>query len=286
MKPIILYHGACSDGFGAAWAAACYFGPEDAQYVAAYDRDRPSEVEIQDGAVVYILDFSYPRDVMEALARRCRVIVIDHHDTAERALAGLRGADVVFDQTRSGAYLTWRHFFPEYDVPAVLRYVDAGDRWRFDLLPRVREVYAVLSATPNEFDAFTRLNEDLERDVEAVARHGAPVIAAQDRATENALRRTILAEVAGHIVPVCNTTSEHSWIGHRLIEQYPDAPFSATWYQADADTQKWSLRGNGQVNVARIAELFGGGGHPNAAGFRLRREVDLTVSPPAMTDRT
>jgi phosphoesterase RecJ-like protein len=33
---------------------------------------------------------------------------------------------------------------------------------------------------------------------------------------------------------------------------------------------KVSLRSKGEVNVARIAARFGGGGHPNAAGFILK----------------
>lgn len=33
---------------------------------------------------------------------------------------------------------------------------------------------------------------------------------------------------------------------------------------------KVSLRSKGEVNVARIAELYGGGGHGNAAGFKIR----------------
>ncbi|MEW6107803.1 MAG: bifunctional oligoribonuclease/PAP phosphatase NrnA [Nitrospirota bacterium] len=33
---------------------------------------------------------------------------------------------------------------------------------------------------------------------------------------------------------------------------------------------KVSLRSKGDVNVAKIAELYGGGGHKNAAGFRIR----------------
>jgi len=35
------------------------------------------------------------------------------------------------------------------------------------------------------------------------------------------------------------------------------------------DTVKVSLRGKGDVNVNRIAARFGGGGHPNAAGFTV-----------------
>jgi phosphoesterase RecJ-like protein len=35
-----------------------------------------------------------------------------------------------------------------------------------------------------------------------------------------------------------------------------------------------SLRSKGDVNVARIAEKFGGGGHRNAAGCTLRGELE------------
>ena len=37
-------------------------------------------------------------------------------------------------------------------------------------------------------------------------------------------------------------------------------------------TVKCSLRSQGKVDVAAMAEKFGGGGHLNAAGFRLPME--------------
>jgi phosphoesterase RecJ-like protein len=38
---------------------------------------------------------------------------------------------------------------------------------------------------------------------------------------------------------------------------------------------KVSLRSKGDVNVARIAEVFGGGGHKNAAGFRITADLEM-----------
>jgi phosphoesterase RecJ-like protein len=35
-----------------------------------------------------------------------------------------------------------------------------------------------------------------------------------------------------------------------------------------------SLRAKGEVNVARIAAQFGGGGHPNAAGAIVRASLE------------
>jgi bifunctional oligoribonuclease and PAP phosphatase NrnA len=39
-----------------------------------------------------------------------------------------------------------------------------------------------------------------------------------------------------------------------------------------------SLRSNGGVNVARLAEQFGGGGHHQAAGFTVPGPLDSAVS--------
>ena len=39
-----------------------------------------------------------------------------------------------------------------------------------------------------------------------------------------------------------------------------------------------SLRSKGKINVAKIAQEFGGGGHPNAAGFRSDLDMDQTLA--------
>ena len=42
---------------------------------------------------------------------------------------------------------------------------------------------------------------------------------------------------------------------------------AAVLFREHAGEVKVSLRAKGEVNVARIAARFGGGGHPQAAGF-------------------
>lgn len=48
---------------------------------------------------------------------------------------------------------------------------------------------------------------------------------------------------------------------------------SAVFRQTGSGTWKASLRSKGDVNVARVAESFGGGGHMNAAGFRISGDL-------------
>ncbi|MFZ6017607.1 MAG: DHH family phosphoesterase [Nitrospirota bacterium] len=48
---------------------------------------------------------------------------------------------------------------------------------------------------------------------------------------------------------------------------------SALFREIDTGLWKVSLRSKGDVNVARIAELFDGGGHKNAAGYKIKADL-------------
>lgn len=61
-----------------------------------------------------------------------------------------------------------------------------------------------------------------------------------------------------------------SELGGRLAEQ--SGSFGLIWQLGADGNVKASLRAAGKVNVAGIAAGYGGGGHPNAAGFRMPLE--------------
>lgn len=52
-----------------------------------------------------------------------------------------------------------------------------------------------------------------------------------------------------------------------------DIKVSALFRELDDNYWKVSLRSKGEVNVARIAALFDGGGHKNAAGYRIKADL-------------
>ncbi|MFN0124464.1 MAG: DHH family phosphoesterase [Blastocatellia bacterium] len=62
------------------------------------------------------------------------------------------------------------------------------------------------------------------------------------------------------------------------IINYPltigDVEAAAFFRELPNNTIRTSLRSKNRVNVARVAEQFGGGGHANAAGFTLRADYD------------
>lgn len=72
----VVYHKHCPDGFGAALAAWLKFG-DGAEYLAANYGDLPPSLTQDDE--VYVLDFSYPRAILEDMREQCRsLLVLDH----------------------------------------------------------------------------------------------------------------------------------------------------------------------------------------------------------------
>src|SRR5688500_6169509 len=87
MRPLCIAHGSsCIDGLAAAWVVHRALG-DDVEFVyASYGQDPPDVA----GRDVVIVDFSYKRPVLEAMAARARsVLVLDHHKSAAEDLAGL-----------------------------------------------------------------------------------------------------------------------------------------------------------------------------------------------------
>ena len=85
-------------------------------------------------------------------------------------------------------------------------------------------------------------------------------------------------EIAGFKIPMVNCPSAVvSDVLHVLCE---DRPFAAS-YQDKGLKRGWSLRSadNGE-DVSRVAERFGGGGHPHAAGFATQLPAEfLCINP-------
>lgn len=65
--------------------------------------------------------------------------------------------------------------------------------------------------------------------------------------------------------------TEHFVEFPRIIK---DVKISALFRQIKEDYYKVSLRSKDEINVAQIASYFGGGGHKNAAGFRIKGSLE------------
>lgn len=266
MKTYVIYHAGCADGFCAAWVARNAFKGRDVDFIPAQYGTPPPALEA--GAAVYILDFSFKRDVMIELAQLCnRVTVLDHHKTAQEALDGLTapGLSITFDMTKSGGRLTWEHFHGDKPSPWLVDYTEDRDLWRWRL-PRSRELNAALRSYPMTFDQW-----DVIHGMTAVLGKGPMIV--EGRAILRAEQQTVDAHVrnareidlAGHKILAVNATTLTSDIAGALAE---GRPFGACWFMRGDGKRVWSLRSrDGGVDVSEIARANGGGGHRQAAGF-------------------
>jgi uncharacterized protein len=260
---IVISHGNCYDGFAASLAAWLKFG-SDARYVFA-QYGQPV-VEVPDGAEVYMIDFSYSREVIESMAKRCAsLVVLDHHKTAQAALEGLPYA--TFDMNKSGAVLAWEYFLPDLPLPRMFEYVQDRDLWTWKL-PHSEAVNAFIKSHPYDFAVWHEMLVTLDdgSGFEKAVQSGQVVLGFQARMVEMIVAQAAIREVGGYVVPVVNATAFWSEVGNLMCQKYQDHPFAASFYYSKEGNRVWSLRSVGEFDVSAVAKLKGGG-HRNAAGF-------------------
>lgn len=260
---IVLYHAECSDGFGAAWALWKKF--PSASFLPV-KHGHPPPLDLKDRRVV-IVDFSYARSILEAMASETKeLLVLDHHITAERTLDGFSNA--YFDQTKSGAVMSWE-WAHGTAAPWLLQYIQDKDLWTW-ALPGSREINAALASYPFDFnvwDSFTQ--STLEQEGRAILRYEHELVG-------KLAAQASMMEFQGVVVPAVQSSILTSQIGERLS---PHHPFCLIWHDRDG-RRYFSMRSRSDgTDVGRIAASFGGGGHTHAAGFSVPLEIDGT--PPA-----
>lgn len=274
-KTIVLYHAHCPDGFTAAWAAWKKFKNE-ADYIAVkYQVPPPSGLKDKN---VYLLDFAYDRKTTEKLIKENKsVVIVDHHITTKkelfplfnnRAIAPLNN-QFIFNNDRSGAHLAWKHFHPGKPILKIILLVEDFDLWKFKL-PLVREVSAFLEAHNFEFKIWNKIAALLDdpKTLRECAEKGKLILAYQKKITKDITSSASEVQFAGHKALAANCPILRSEIGHELVRKKP--PLSIVWREKGGQLHV-SLRGNGKIDCAKIAEEYGGGGHKNAAGFILKK---------------
>jgi oligoribonuclease NrnB/cAMP/cGMP phosphodiesterase (DHH superfamily) len=277
LKPIVLYHYPCQDGFTAAWAV-WKFNPEWEFYPAKHG-DPPPDVTGRD---VYMVDFSYKRPVILEMASKAKsIVIIDHHKTAEADLNPEElpsNVFVHFDKEHSGAYLTWQFFHPEQPVPELVLTVEDRDLWRF-ARKHTKELSEYFFACDYDFHVWDSLYMIMKENGEGVRRNyntdsykymyegGQCIMDRKYKDTKELCQNKFYGDIGGFIVPIVNLPYTFSSDAGHLLSQYE--PFAATYF-FDGKDFVFSLRSaeNG-VDVSQIAKGYGGGGHAHAAGFKV-----------------
>jgi oligoribonuclease NrnB/cAMP/cGMP phosphodiesterase (DHH superfamily) len=278
-KLLCLYHAACVDGFTAAWVVHSRY--PDAEFIpVSYDDAVIPDVRDRD---VLIVDFSYKADVMRVLVEQSsRLLVLDHHASAERELAFMNATlaktyfdfiigeyahAAVFDKERSGAALAWDYCRTGLMRPPLVEFVQDRDLWRFQLRG-TKEVHAYLTSYEMTFDRWDKINTELLEvgGWDRITDEGGAILRVHQKLVREAVAATKrVMMIGGQPTLVANVPYNYaSDAGHILAQ---GVPFAATY----VDTPKgraFSLQSSPEgIDVSKIAESYGGGGHFHAAGF-------------------
>ena len=283
MRHTCFFHAGCPDGFGAAWAVWCSWG-DAGRYVPRGHEDS-FDPQRYDGHLVAFVDIAPPAKAFCELAEvAARIIVLDHHISArdrfyaDPTLSGAlaeRGHHVHFDSNRSGAVLAWTHFHPKEPTPELLLYVEDQDLWSWEL-PRSEEVNAALSSYPREFEAWENL---AARPTQELAEEGTHIVRANRIEVARSLQTAHPIALGTKRAEAVNARSLRAPLGHELAKR---ATFGEPWgvvYRISGDRVDVSIYSIGELDVSKIAQRYGGGGHRNASGFSvsLRRWLEQFV---------
>lgn len=253
----------------------------EAEFIAAnYGEAPPSQDQII-GRHVYILDFSYPRDILESIYGLSQsLVVLDHHKTAQKDLEGLPYC--VFDMGKSGARLTHEYIDSKIDgVNGVgtaphwlVSYTEDRDLWKWELEDS-KAINEALRSYPLDFDVW---DDIAKADPDELVVEGKAILRAMQQIVDAKVTQSHLVEVpvpSGFDLDKCWWTKWKVANATTLMSETAGALADETgvgccWFEFPDGKRLYSLRAvkDSNVDVSVLAKAFGGGGHAKAAGFQ------------------
>jgi oligoribonuclease NrnB/cAMP/cGMP phosphodiesterase (DHH superfamily) len=288
MKPedidVVISHKGCVDGFGCIFAIYYYFKYHnlDINKIHFYPLSHNDKIDYTKltGKNVLVTDFSFKKDIYDLLKSLCKeIFTIDHHQTAFNQLGN--DETLYYIESECGATLVWywlwnmNSAYPNKDIPIILYYIRDRDLW-LNLLDKSKEVSAYLYyIVDNNINIL--MDDFYENDDDKILTYkniGEILIIPENKLISDCVKYSQTRKLDGKIVKLAESQLFRSEIGDRILETYKNIEIALIWnYDAIHNLIKISLRSRkGQVNVAQLAEKFGGGGHQSASGFSIPLE--------------
>lgn len=239
--------------------------------------DYGESVDIQPGDTVYMADISLPIEEMCRLSLVAkRFVWVDHHGTAIRAFEASQHEHNIESFLREGTAaceLLWEYLYPDIAPSDVIRLLGQYDIWNQEwpfnwekvVLPfqwGMRLRVPSLDKFPERF-----LSERIEfGTIENIISTGNDIIEYQANQDARLMKGSFVVEFEGLRCLCVNAAGAGSLTFKSVYDPEKHDIMAAFFF----DGEKWrvSLRSDkGEVNCGEIAKLYGGGGHPGAAGF-------------------
>lgn len=242
----------------------------------------PIPLELIDkNTIVYIVDLSFPPDMMLFIQRiSWHVVWIDHHDTA------LKDAEKyeynyffgIREQGIGACELTWRYFYPDMEVPKAVRLLALYDVWKHedpDVLPFQYglRIGSDEETRPGSDLWYTLFNNHFGLVEEYI--HDGRLILEYETVQNSFKCKSIFFEtefIDGHNKRYDVIAANVGPCNSKFFDSYYDPKrhymmVSFVRRSGKRDFSLYSTRDD--IHCGEIAKQFGGGGHPGAAGFSL-----------------
>ena len=275
----VLYHNDQDGRCAASIARTAY--PELYPVVGSYDGNVHWE-KFRYGDLVVVADMRFNPTTMIRLANNYRLIHIDHHLPNEEELAELQAAKYNPSGIRpttkpidkSASLLSWEYFFKDKPVPHAVKLIDDYDLWKFKYPDTLAFHYGLETVDhgPRNLDLWERLFNDDPGALDFIRMRGEELlgfilpnnkICCHDLCYETTLEDyTVLA---------VNTRAANSSLFDGYVDKSRHDFMLMYAYIGSIGLYRCSLYpAKSELNADKLAQIYGGGGHPGAAGFSCK----------------
>ncbi len=271
MKTIAIYHKDCTDGTTSA-AVVLKKYPDALTFPLSHGFE-PADLEVVMAQATpgdRILTVDCAIGAKEFLVKGFAVTSIDHHAGAQAEYSALAAANpsftFIFDNSKSGASLTWATLFPGEKTPELIERVQDQDlwQWKYEDTKDVNNSLYIHTNEPAEvLKLFNTPLETLKKDGSIITKYSALMI---DKAADKT--EPIMLTIGTHIVPFYNITVYKSDCGNVLATQKNQ---TVGLFTIDGEKVKISFRSleHQTPSALDIAKIVGGNGHRNASGAMM-----------------
>lgn len=284
---VLITHRNCLDGAGCAILFLAMGGQRDNIRFVGPESISKVVTELLNTYSGHLLfaDASVTEEEAKLLDARGDVTLIDHHQTAAHlkkypwahvsvGVEGDNGAGVA-----CGTLMMWEHFLLQHndiaEYEGMARMIDDYDRWiHKNPLSQKFADFHYLTNTNYFIDRFlkdsrVRLDETMETFLEIDK-------IKKEEYFKQKMNDVTVVQKSGIKIGVVIGNRYISECCHHLLNNHPGE--LDVLCMIDAEGNKVSLRSKKDgVDVSKIAQLNGGGGHASAAGFFLKGIVDLKI---------
>lgn len=258
-----------------AGAIVRYCTGEDLELVEVdYGMPLPWE-RINDARTLIVTDFSLPKADMQRLYREKGqdFVWIDHHISAIEEMTDLSDIAGFRDLDSAACVLTWKYFFPEYEIPAAVQFIGDRDIWRFDFAQTKAFCEGLASidiSATNDSLWIPLFNNDQEL-LNTLLDKGEILLEARLAQIARWVKSRGFETTFGGYRTLAINLPSNGDIGHHICQLGYDVAYVYSDLQQDNQIFTGVTLYSDTVDVSVLAKAQGGGGHRGAAGFRFVR---------------